>query len=99
MEIQPLGNRVLLVKSQNQDKTAGGIFIPGGDTADCLEMLVISCGNGRTLENGEVRAVEVCPGETVLIEKKTGIKVKTSSGEGLIVEESQILAKKVERPQ
>ena len=92
MKIKPLYDRVVVKKTEVEQKTAGGIILP--DTAKEESQIgeVVAVGEGRLLENGEVRALKVKEGDKVLFSKYAGNEVKVDGEELLILREEDILA-------
>jgi chaperonin GroES len=91
MIIRPLHDRVLAKRIDEKDKTAGGLFIPDTAKEKPLEALVISVGNGKVLESGEIQALSVKAGDKVLIGKYSGSEVKLDGKDNIILREDDIL--------
>ena len=92
MNIRPLQDRVILKRVKEEEKTKGGIIIPDTAKEKPIEGTVVSAGNGKVLENGTVRPLEVKVGERILFGKYSGTEVKLEGEERLIVREDDILA-------
>jgi chaperonin GroES len=92
MKIRPLADRVVVKRVQSEEKTKGGIIIPDSAKEKPIEGLVVAVGNGKTLKNGKVRALEVKAGDRVLIGKYSGTEVKLDGVEHVILGEDDILA-------
>ena len=92
MTIRPLHDRILAKRVQEEDKTAGGLFIPDTAKEKPLEAEVIAVGNGKVTEDGKVRALEVKKGDKILIGKYSGSEVKLDGEEHIILREDDILA-------
>ncbi len=92
MTIRPLHDRILAKRVQEEEKTAGGLFIPDTATEKPLEAQVIAVGNGKVLEDGKVRPLEVKAGDRVLIGKYSGSEVKLNGEEHIILREDDVLA-------
>ena len=92
MNIRPLHDRILAKRVQEEEKTAGGLFIPDTAKEKPLEAQVIAVGNGKVLEGGKVRPLEVKAGDKVLIGKYSGSEVKLDGEEHIILREDDILA-------
>jgi chaperonin GroES len=92
MKLKPLYDRVVVKKIEMEQKTAGGIILP--DTAKEESQLgeVIAVGEGKLLENGEIRPLKVKEGDKVLYSKYAGNEVKIDGEELLILREEDILA-------
>src|SRR5205814_10721234 len=85
MNIRPLHDRILVKREQEQDKTAGGIYIPDAAKEKPIQAKVIAVGNGKLLEDGKVRPLDVKAGDTVLFGKYSGSEVKLNGEEHLIL--------------
>ena len=66
MNIRPLHDRVIVKRLEEETKSAGGIVLTGSAAEKSTRGEVIAVGNGRVLDNGEIRALEVKAGDTVL---------------------------------
>jgi chaperonin GroES len=91
MKIRPLHDRVIVRRLEEEEKTKGGIIIPDTAKEKPLEGKVIAVGKGKTLENGEVRPLDVKEGDRILFGKYTGTEVKLLGDEHLILREEDIL--------
>ena len=91
MKFRPLGDRVLVKRIDEEEKTAGGIIIPDSAKEKPQEGVVIAVGNGRTLDDGEVRPLEVSKGDRVLFSKYSGSDVDVDGAEHTIIREDDIL--------
>lgn len=92
MTIRPLHDRILAKRVTEEAKTAGGLFIPDTAKEKPLEALVIAVGNGKVMEDGNVRKLEVKAGDKVLIGKYSGSDVKLNGEEHIILREDDVLA-------
>lgn len=90
--IRPLNDRILVQRLEAEQKTAGGILIPDNAKEKPAEGRVIAVGNGKTLENGTRRALEVKVGDRILFGKWSGTEVKIDGAEHLLVKEDEVLA-------
>ena len=91
MNIRPLHDRVV-VKRVDEDKTsAGGIVIPDSATEKPIEGKVVAVGNGKILDSGEVRKLDVKKGDKVLFGKWSGTEVKVDGDTLMIMRESDIM--------
>jgi chaperonin GroES len=91
MGIRPLQDRVLVKRVQEEEKTKGGIIIPDTAKEKPIEGKVVAVGNGKVLEDGKVRPLEVKAGDRVLFGKYSGTEVKIDGEEHLILREDDIL--------
>jgi chaperonin GroES len=92
MKIRPLHDRILAKRVAEEEKTAGGLFIPDTAKEKPLQAEIIAVGNGKLMENGSVRPLDVKAGDKVLIGKYSGSEVKIDGEEHLILREDDILA-------
>jgi len=91
MNIRPLHDRVV-AKRVEEDKTyPGGIVIPDSAAEKPIQGEVIAVGNGKILDNGEVRALAVKKGDKILFGKYSGTEVKIDGGELLVLREDDIM--------
>ncbi len=92
MSIQPLHDRVLLERIEEESKTASGIIIPDTAKEKPGRAKVIAIGNGSRTEDGRIIPLDVKKGDEVLFAKWSGTEIKLDGKEYLIVKESDILA-------
>ena len=92
MNIRPLQDRVILKRLKEEEKTKGGIIIPDTAKEKPNEGEVVAVGNGKVLEDGTVKKLDVKVGDRVLFGKYSGTEVKLDGEERLIVREDDILA-------
>jgi chaperonin GroES len=92
MTIRPLHDRILAKRVNEEEKTAGGLFIPDTAKEKPLEALVIAVGNGKVLEDGTLRKLDLKAGDKVLIGKYSGSDVKLNGEEHIILREDDVLA-------
>lgn len=90
--IRPLNDRILVQRLEAEQKTAGGILIPDNAKEKPAEGRVIAVGNGKTLENGTRRPLDVKVGDRILFGKWSGTEVKIDGNEHLLVKEEEVLA-------
>jgi len=91
MKIRPLHDRVVVRRVSEKEKTKGGLYIPDTAKEKPVEAIVLAIGNGKVLEDGAVRALDVKVGDHVLFGKYTGSEVKLDGDEALILREDDIL--------
>ena len=90
--MKPLRDKVVVERSEAEQRTSGGILLPDTAKDKPKEGTVIAVGAGRVLENGESKALEVKKGDRVLFSSFAGSEVKVDGKEYLIMSESDILA-------
>jgi len=91
MKVRPLQDRVLVQRVKEEEKTKGGIIIPDSAKEKPIEGLVIAVGNGKALDDGTLRALDVKEGDRILFGKYSGTEVKIDGQEHLILREDDIL--------
>ncbi|KZN31895.1 co-chaperone GroES [Pseudoalteromonas luteoviolacea] len=91
MNIRPLHDRVIVKRLEEETKSAGGIVLTGSAAEKSTRGEVVAVGNGRVLDSGEVRALEVKAGDTVLFGSYVEKTEKIEGQEYLIMREDNIL--------
>jgi len=93
MKIRPLHDRVIIKRQEVESKSAGGIVLTGSAAGKSTRGIVKAIGNGRILDNGELKSLDVKIGDTVIFNEGYGVKTeKIDNEEFLILTESDILA-------
>jgi len=92
MNIRPLHDRVLATRLEAEAKTKGGIVIPDAAKEKPIEGKVVAVGNGRRLDDGSIRPLDVKAGDRILFGKYSGTDVKLDGEDYLILREDDILA-------
>lgn len=93
MSIRPLYDRVIVKRKEQESKSAGGIVLTGSAAEKSTRGEIIAVGNGRILENGDVKPLDVKIGDIVIFSESYGVKKEKLDGEEvLIMSESDILA-------
>jgi len=91
MAIRPLHDRVVIKRLEAEEKTASGIVLPGAAAEKPDMGQVVAVGNGKILENGERRALELKVGDKVLFGKYSGQAVKVDGEELLVMREEDVM--------
>jgi len=91
MIIRPLHDRVVIKRVEEERTTPGGIVIPDSAAEKPDRGEVIAVGNGKILDNGEVRALDIKVGDKVLFGKYAGTSVKVDGEEVLVMREDDAL--------
>jgi chaperonin GroES len=91
MKFRPLGDRVVVRRLKEDQKTAGGIIIPETAQEKPQEGEIIAVGPGALNDQGKRVVPEVKPGDFVLFGKWSGTEVKLDGDELLIMKESDIM--------
>ena len=92
MKIRPLADKVLVERLEAENKTAGGIVLPDTAKEKPQRGRIISVGEGKMLDDGTLRKMQVKKGDMVLFTSYAGTDVKIDGKEYLIMDESGILA-------
>jgi chaperonin GroES len=92
MNIRPLHDRVIVRRKEEERTTAGGIVIPDTATEKPSMGEILAVGNGKITDSGDVRALEVKPGDNVYFGKYSGTEIKVDGEELLIMREDDIIA-------
>ena len=92
MIIRPLHDRVVIKRMEEERTSPGGIVIPDAATEKPIKGEVIAVGNGKLLENGEVRALDLKKGDKVLFGKYSGTEVKVDGEDLLVMKEDDVMA-------
>jgi chaperonin GroES len=90
--IRPLHDRILVKRLDEEDKTAGGLYIPDSAKEKPIQGKVIAVGAGKRDKEGKAIPVELKAGDKVLFSKYSGTEVKIDGDEHLIMREDDILA-------
>ena len=90
MKFTPLHDKVLVKRTEEEEKSAGGIVLPGSSTEKPSQGEVIAVGPGKKSENGDVSPVGVAVGDTVIFGQYGGNEIKIDGDEYLILSESDI---------
>jgi len=92
MKVKPLGDRVLLKRTETEEEVRGGIIIPDTAKEKPQEAEVVAVGDGKLDDNGKRIPMTVKKADQVLIGKYTGQDIKINNEEHTIVREDEILA-------
>lgn len=90
-KFRPLFDRVLVKRIQEEEKTKSGLFIPDTAREKPLEGLVVAVGDGKVLDDGALRKLDVKANDRVLFGKYAGTEVKIAGEDHLILREDDIL--------
>ena len=91
MAFKPLHDRVLVRRTEGDEKTSGGLIIPDSAKEKPAEGQIVSCGDGARKDSGELIDMAVSTGDKVLFGKWSGTEVTVDGEELLIMKESDIL--------
>jgi chaperonin GroES len=90
-KFRPLQDRLIVKRSSEEQTTKGGIIIPDTAKEKPLQGEVVAVGNGKILEDGKVRALDIKAGDTILFSKYAGTEIKLDGEELLILREEDVL--------
>jgi chaperonin GroES len=91
MKFKPLRDRVFVKYSSEEEKTAGGLYIPDAAKEKPQKGSVMAVGTGRITDDGKRQPMDVKVGDTILFDKYSGSKIKMDNEEYLIIREEDIL--------
>jgi len=92
MKVRPLHDRLIVKRSEEEEKTKGGIIIPDTAKEKPIEGKVIAVGKGRINKDGTKIPMEVEKGDRILFAKYAGTEVKIDGEEHLIMKEDDVIA-------
>ena len=92
MNIRPLADKVLVERVEAESKTAGGIVLPDTAKEKPQRGKIVNVGEGRLLEDGTRREVQLKKGDLVLFTSYAGTEIKVDGKEYLIMDESEVMA-------
>jgi chaperonin GroES len=91
MEFRPLHDRLLVKRNPAEEVSKGGIIIPDSAKEKPIEGTVVAVGNGKILDDGKVRPLEVKVDDVVLFGKYSGTEIKMDGQEHIILREDEVL--------
>jgi chaperonin GroES len=91
MKLQPLQDRIVVRRVEEEEKTRGGLIIPDSAKERPLEGEVVAVGSGKRLDDGTVVALDVKQGDRVLFGKYAGTEIKLDGVDHLILREEEVL--------
>lgn len=92
MNLRPLHDRVIVKRMEEERVSAGGIVIPDSATEKPVRGEVLAVGNGKILESGDKRDLDVKAGDKVLFGKYAGTEVTIADDEFLVLREDDVMA-------
>ena len=92
MNLRPLHDRVVIKRTEEERTSPGGIVIPDTAAEKPIRGEVIAVGQGKILDNGEVRKPELKKGDKVLFGKYSGTEVKVDGEDLLVMREDDVMA-------
>lgn len=91
MKIRPLHDRIVVKRTEEDSTSAGGIVIPDSAAEKPAKGEVVAVGNGKVLDSGDVRSLDIKVGDNVLFAKYSGTEVKVDEEEYLVMREDDIM--------
>lgn len=91
MNVRPLHDRIVVKRIEEERTSPGGIVIPDTAAEKPVRGEVIAVGNGKILDNGDVRPVDLKAGDQILFGKYSGTEVKFDGEELLVMREDDVL--------
>ena len=92
MKIRPLHDRVIVKRLELERTSPGGIVIPDSAAEKPVQGKVIAVGNGKILEDGKVRPLDVKVGDKILFGKYSGTEVKIDGDDVVVMREEDVMA-------
>lgn len=89
--VRPLHDRILVKRTAEDEKTAGGLFIPDSAKEKPQRGEIVAAGKGRITEDGKVLPLEVKVGDKILFSKYAGTEIKLDGSEFLMMREEDVL--------
>ncbi len=90
-KFRPLQDRLLVKRVAAEEKSKGGIIIPDSAKEKPIEGMVVAVGNGKHLDDGKVRSIDIKVGEKILFGKYSGTEIKVDGEEHIILREDEVL--------
>ncbi|MBK9293473.1 MAG: co-chaperone GroES [Oligoflexia bacterium] len=91
VNVKPLHDRILVARLAEEEKTAGGLFIPDNAKEKPQQATVVATGKGRVTDDGKVFPLEVKKGDKILFSKYSGTELKIGGKEYLMIREEDVL--------
>ena len=92
LKLRPLHDRVIVQREEEERTSPGGIVIPDTATEKPIQGKILAAGNGKILDGGDVRALDVKVGDKILFGKYSGTEVKVEDEDLLVMREEDIMA-------
>jgi chaperonin GroES len=89
--LRPLGDRILVKRVKEEERTKGGIIIPDTAKEKPQEGKIVAVGKGKYSDDGKLIPIEVKPGDKILFGKYSGSEFKLEGEDLLILREDDIL--------
>jgi chaperonin GroES len=93
MNLQPLGDRLIVEALEDEEATASGIVLPDTAKEKPQRGRVLAIGPGARNDKGELVPLDVAVGDEIIFSKYGGTEIKLGADEVLVLRESDVLAK------
>ncbi len=90
MQVQPLYDRILVKRVEEETKSKGGLFLPETAKEKPSEGIVLAIGNGKLTESGEIKPLQVKKGDRVAFGRYAGNEIKVDGEDRLILREDEV---------
>ena len=91
MKVRPLQDRILVLRIEEEETSAGGIIIPDSAKEKPSEGKVVAVGNGKVKEDGNLQPLDVKKGDRILFSKYAGTEINVDGEEHIIIREDDVL--------
>ena len=91
MKVRPLQDRILVRRSESEEKTQGGLYIPNSAKEKPAQGVVVAIGPGRQDEKGEPIPMQIKVGDILMFGKYSGTEIKIDGEDHLILREEDVL--------
>lgn len=91
MNVRPMNDRILVMRSEETARTPGGLFLPETAKEKPVEGIVLAVGDGRINEKGELLPLRVKVGDRIVFGKYSGTEIKIQGEDRLILREDDVL--------
>jgi chaperonin GroES len=92
LKVRPLHDRILALRLEEEERSAGGIIIPDTAKEKPLQARVIAVGDGKVQDDGKLKPLDVSAGDKILIGKYAGTEINIEGKEHVILREDDVLA-------
>ncbi|MGH8269360.1 MAG: co-chaperone GroES [Steroidobacteraceae bacterium] len=92
MKIRPLHDRVVVKRLEEERTSPGGIVIPDTAAEKPVQGKIVAVGNGKILEDGKVRPLDIKVGDKILFGKYSGTEVKLDGEDLVVMREEDVMA-------
>ncbi len=90
MQVRPLYDRILVKRVEEASRSRGGLYLPESAKEKPREGIVLSVGQGKLLDDGTVRALQVKEGDRVVFGSYAGTEIKVDGEDRLVLREDEV---------